>query len=46
MQDTPLTLAASEFGWNLPKGWQLPDEDATFLQQVAWDTVQDYQAGK
>jgi hypothetical protein len=28
----------------MPKGWQLTDEEAAFLQRVAWETVQEYQA--
>jgi len=30
----------------VPTSWELSQQDATVLQQVAWQTVQDYQAGK
>jgi len=36
----------SFWGVDRQKDWQLTDDEATFLQQVAWETVQDYQAGK
>ena len=29
--------------WALPAGWALSDEEAGYLQQVAWVTVQEYQ---
>jgi hypothetical protein len=32
--------------WQLPDGWQVSDEDAAFLQRIAWETVQAYQAGR
>jgi Sulfatase-modifying factor enzyme 1 len=32
--------------WNLDveKDWQLTEDDTTFLQRIAWETVQEYQA--
>ncbi len=30
------------YGWNNPKDWQLSDEDAEFLQRIAWETVTEY----
>jgi hypothetical protein len=32
--------------WSMHQGWTLTDQDALFLQRIAWETVQDYQAGK
>ena len=32
------------YGWNTPEGWQLADEEAAFLQQIAWDTVMEAEA--
>lgn len=29
--------------YKLPDGWQISEEDAAYLQQIAWDTVQEYQ---
>ena len=31
-----------DYMWNNPKGWQLSDEDAEFLQRIAWETVAEY----
>lgn len=31
------------YGWSIPEGWQLSDEDAEFLQRIAWDTVVEQQ---
>jgi len=36
----------SFWGLDKQKDWQLTDDEAAFLQQVAWETVRDYQAGK
>ena len=30
--------------WNVTEGWSLSNEDAAYLQQVAWDTVTEYRA--
>ncbi len=32
-----------DYGWNIPAGWQLADDDAVFLQRIAWETVVDYE---
>lgn len=37
---------AFDLGTRDEKDWPMGEEDATFLQQVARETVQDYQAGK
>ena len=42
----PTTVEYALWGLDKQKDWQLTDDEATFLQQVAWETVQDYQAGK
>ena len=41
-------LAGSDEGflWKLPTGWALSDEDAAYLQRVAWETVKEHQAQK
>ena len=31
-----------DYMWTNPKGWQLSDENAEFLQRIAWETVADY----
>jgi hypothetical protein len=31
--------------WQISTCWQLPDQDAAFLQRIAWETVQAHQAG-
>jgi hypothetical protein len=40
------TLEYSLWGLDKQTDWQMTHDEATFLQQVAWDTVQDYHAGK
>jgi len=45
MEDVdPYSFEANQ--WSMHRGWTLTDQDALFLQRVAWETVQDYQAGK
>jgi hypothetical protein len=44
MADAPRLTYLSFVFWDMPKGWQLTDEEAAFLQRVAWETVQEYQA--
>lgn len=34
------------WGLGQTEGWQLSAEEASFLQTVAWETLQDYQAGR
>jgi hypothetical protein len=38
------TDAPRDMAWSNPPGWHMTDDDAAFLQRVAWETVQDYQA--
>jgi hypothetical protein len=34
-------------GFNLPGAdWQISEEDTSFLQRIAWETVQEYEAGR
>jgi hypothetical protein len=44
MADAPRLAVPGFVFWYMPQGWQLTDEEAAFLQRVAWETVQEYQA--
>lgn len=43
MEDATRSYGKADYV-RMPEGWQLSDEDAAFLQQVAWETVQEYRA--
>jgi sulfatase modifying factor 1 len=45
MDDVPTwSLEYALWGLDRQKDWQLSADDAAFLQRIAWETVQDYQA--
>jgi hypothetical protein len=46
MADMPNSTLGSWFYWYLPNGWQLTEDEAAFLQRIAWETVQEYEAGR
>ena len=41
-----LNIAAGDYVWDMPSDWKLSDEEAAFLQRIAWETVGGNQAGQ